>query len=283
MDDALFKASQGATSMETSHAQQGTAHSSKKPVIGVLLIHGLNGSRRDLEELELVLQDCGMVTDNMLLPGHGVHVRDMLPLGWHDWANAVRDELHALKQRCDVVFLVGHSLGGALALHSAAHEEVAGIVTMCAPLHMHPLTLPAVRIVKYLTPLVPTVREDVRDPDARRRYTRDAYRWTPMRPIESMLQFLPTLRAELPQVTAPALIMTSIHDHVVPARDGREIYRHIGSKEKHLVTFHRSFHVIMKDFDREEVFAKTTAFILRHASKTNPHTVKKCRPNCIIK
>jgi len=114
----------------------------------------------------------------------------------------------------------------------------------------------------------------VRDPEARHRYAREAYRWTPMRPVESMLQFLPTLRAELPNVTAPALIMTSIHDHVVPARDGREIYLRIGSKEKHLVTFHRSYHVIMKDYDREEVFAKTIAFILRHSSKAKPHQKK---------
>src|SRR5437763_4019418 len=121
------------------------------------------------------------------------------------------------------------------------------------------------------TPLVLRVRVDVRDPDARRRYTRDVYHWTPMQPVASMLQFLPTLRAELPQVTAPALIMISIHDHVVPARDGREIYRHIGSKEKHLVTFYRSYHVIMKDYDREEVLAKTTAFILHHAGRANPH------------
>jgi carboxylesterase len=248
-----------------------TAHSSNEPIIGVLLVHGLNGNLRDMEELERVLQDRGMVTHNMLLPGHGVRVREMLSTGWYQWADAVRDELYALKQRCDVVFIVGHSLGGALALHTAAHEEVAGIVAMCAPIHMHPLTHYAVRIGKYLTPLVPTVREDVRDPEARHRYAAEAYRWTPMRPVESMLQFLPTLRAELPNVTAPALIMTSIHDHVVPARDGREIYLHIGSKEKHLVTFHRSYHVIMKDYDREEVFAKTIAFILRHASKAKPH------------
>jgi len=136
---------------------------------------------------------------------------------------------------------------------------------------MHLLTHFAVRVAKRFTPLVPTVREDVHDPDARRRYTRDVYHWTPVRPVESMLQFLPTLRAELPNVTVPALIMTSIHDHVVPARDGREIYRHIGSKEKHLVTLHHSYHVIMKDYDREEVFAKTRAFILHHAAKATPH------------
>jgi carboxylesterase len=261
--------------MEPSHVSYNTntTHSSKKsaPIIGVLLVHGLNGSRSDMEELEQLLQDRGMLTYNMLLPGHGAHIREMLSTGWHDWADAVRNELLALKQRCDVVFIVGHSLGGALVLHVAAHEEVAGIVAMCAPIHMHPLTRYAVRIGKFLTPLVPTMREDVRDPEARRRYTRDVYRWTPMRPVESMLQFLPTLRAELPNITAPALIMTSIHDHVVPARDGREIYRHIGSKEKHLVTFHHSYHVIMKDFDRKEVFAKTIAFILRHASNAKPH------------
>ena len=257
--------------METSHTSHGTSQSTKQPLIGVLLVHGLNGSRRDFAELEVVLQDRGMLTHNMLLPGHGGNVRDMLPLGWHDWEKAVRSDLYALKQRCDVVFLVGHSLGGALCLHTAAHEEVAGLVTMCAPLHMRPLTRLGVGLARRFTPLLPTIREDVHDPEARRRYTRDVYRWTPMIPVASMLEFLPTLRGELPQITAPALIMTSIFDHVVPARDGREIYRRIGSKEKHLVTFHRSYHVIMKDYDREEVIAKTTAFILRHANHATPH------------
>ena len=197
-------------------------------------------------------------------------VRDLMGLGWDDWAQAVDRELREMKQRCDQVFLVGHSLGGALSLHLAAHEEVTGIVTMCAPLHMNPLTQHFVRLAKYITPLVPTIREDVRDPEARKRYSRDVYRWTPMRPVESMLQFLPKLRAELPHITAPALIITSIHDHVVPARDGREIYRLIGSQEKHLVTLHRSYHVVMKDHDREEVFAKTVAFIQRHSQKAVP-------------
>jgi carboxylesterase len=239
--------------------------------IGVLLVHGLNGSRRDMAELEMILQDHGIITSNIVLPGHGSHVRDMLSSGWHDWANSVHADLQALKQRCDVVFIVGHSLGGSLALHEAAHEEVAGIVTMCAPIRMFPFTRMAVSFTKWLIPMVPLAREDVRDPVARRRYARDAYRWTAMRPVESLLQFLPTLRAELPTITAPALIMVSVFDHVVPARDGQEIYRLIGSKEKHLVTFHRSYHVIMKDYDREEVFAKTVAFIQHHAKKAKPH------------
>jgi carboxylesterase len=210
--------------------------------------------------VELVTQR-GMIAENMQLPGHGTHVRDLLPLGWFDWSQAVRMELQKLKQTCDLVFLIGHSLGGSLCLHTAAHEQVAGVVTMCAPLHMFFLTKPLVRLVRRFTPVLPTVREDVRDAVARRGYTRGVYRWTPMAPVESMLDYLPHLRQELPLVTAPALIISATHDHVVPARDGMAIYRALGSREKELVTLPRSYHVVMKDCEREEVFARVLGFI----------------------
>lgn len=234
-----------------------------------MLVHGLNGSVKDMEEVEEVLRQHGLVTKNLLLPGHGSHVRDMLPLGWSDWAAEVRSAYRILHRHYGQVFLIGHSLGGALCLHTAAHEDVAGVVSMCAPLSLRPWMRPLLRATKYLLPLVPTLREDVRDPSARRRYTRDVYRWTPIQPVESLLNYLPTLRSELPRVTAPALIMVSAHDHVVPARDGKEIYHLIGSQEKYFVTFHHSYHVIMKDVDRAEVFSKTEEFILRHVRQRN--------------
>src|SRR5216683_3881412 len=154
---------------------------------GVLLVHGLNGSVSDMAEIEEVLRKNGLVTRNLLLPGHGSRVREMLPLGWPEWAAAVRAAYRGLRHQCERVFLVGHSLGGALCLHTAAHEEVAGVVSMCAPIAPRPWMRPLIGVGKYLWPLVPTVREDVRDPTARRRYTRDVYRWTAMRPVESMI------------------------------------------------------------------------------------------------
>lgn len=255
--------------MKTEPMQYTPPVSSTLPIVGVLLVHGLNGNTSDMVELEEIFQQQGLITKNMLLPGHGTRVKDMLSIGWEEWVQAVQNELYLLKESCDVVFLVGHSLGGALILHVAAQEEVAGVIPICAPLHLHPLLKSAVRIGKYVLPLVPTLREDVRDKEARHRYSRDVYRWTPLHPVESMVRFLPQLRTELPRITAPSLIITSIHDHVVPARDGREIYKLIGSREKYLVTLHHSYHVVMKDHDREEVFSKTLAFVLHHANKLN--------------
>jgi carboxylesterase len=240
----------------------------EQPCIGVLLVHGLNADTSDYAELATLLEAAGYITENVLLPGHGpgTHSRKKPATGWLEWASTVRSALQALKQRCDRVFLVGHSLGGALCLHVAAHEPVTGIVVMCAPLYLQPWMLFAVSLAKHITPSVPSLREDVRDPHARWRYPRGEYRWTPMLPVESMLRYLPHLRTELPTITAPALVMHAQHDHVVPAHDGREIYRLLGSPEKYLVTFHRSYHVIMKDYEREEVFARTRTFIQQVAS-----------------
>ncbi len=238
----------------------------KQPVIGALLIHGLNGNRQDLTEMEEMFQRHGLLTYNMLLPGHGTHVRDLMSLSWSDWERAVRHELVAFKSHCDRIFLVGHCLGGALALHTAAHTEVAGVISMCSPLHMYPVIKLGVSALRHMVPALPTIREDVRDPHARRGYTRDVYRWTALSPAQSLIQFLPQLQAELPQITAPVLVMASQHDHVIPASDGRKIYALLGSQQKELLIVRRSYHVIMKDYDCAEVFSRAVAFIQRYAS-----------------
>jgi carboxylesterase len=81
---------------------------------------------------------------------------------------------------------------------------------------------------------------------------------------------LPQLRQELPLVTAPVLVIAAVHDHVVPVRDGYEIYRLLGSAEKQLVTLQHSYHVVMKDHDQEDVFARTLAFVQRYTNGARP-------------
>jgi len=238
------------------------------PGAGVLLIHGLHGSLADMQDIEGMLRAHNLLTKNLPLPGHGGSLRGACQPGWPEWAEAVRREFQALQRSCGRVFLVGHSLGGALALHIAANEEVAGVVSMCAPLSLQVWLRPLIRATTSLVARRPIWQADGRDRCRLRQEIGGASGWTPLHSVESLLDALPVLRAELPRVSAPALIMVSRRDHIVPARDGREIYQRIGSREKYFVTFHHSHHVIMKDHhDREEVFAKTEAFILRHAYK----------------
>ena len=71
--------------------------------MGVLLVHGLNGNTGDMAELEEIFQNQGIITKNMLLPGHGSKVKDMLSIGWEEWAQAVHDEL-AYSKNCAMLY-----------------------------------------------------------------------------------------------------------------------------------------------------------------------------------
>lgn len=256
----VINVSTGNITMHTEDGNQRKLHR-----VGVLLVHGLHGGLRDMEELTGYLASYNIVTLNVLLSGHGTFVRDRLPIDWLGWSNVIRKELQKLKQWCKYVFLIGHSLGGSLCLHVAASEPVAGVVTMCAPVYLYPRMFPAARLVKRFTPMPPKLSEDLSSYEARRRSASDVYSWSPQAPVESTLHYLPSLRTELPFVTVPALIMTALYDQIVPARDGQTIYRLIGSQEKYLVKFRRSYHMLMKGHDREEVFVRTLDFVQSHA------------------
>src|SRR5271165_7488328 len=93
------------------------------PALACLLVHGLNGSPYDFEDLAARLQHHGIYTDNLLLPGHHMHHRIAAKYGWADWLLALEERFAALSARYSRVAIVGHSMGGSLALTVAAHDH----------------------------------------------------------------------------------------------------------------------------------------------------------------
>lgn len=234
---------------------------------GVLLVHGFNGEPVDMRELELDLGARGFATRNLTLPGHGLTARHFARSTWADWSAAVAAATQEMLDRHPSVLLVGHSMGGALSLHTAANERrVAGVAALCPPLHMHFGQKPATAALHRVLPYLPTFPEDVYDPGAAARYVRRAYRWTPLAPAHSLFTTLRDhVQHELHQIRCPALVACALRDHVVPARDGMEIYRRLGTLDKEMLVLERSYHVIMKDVERAQVCARVGAFAERVA------------------
>jgi carboxylesterase len=229
--------------------------------IGCLLVHGFNGGVYDMQELAEYLNAQGIVTHNVLLPGHGTQVHAMHSVTWKDWVTAVLEGYDIVRACARRVVLVGHSLGGALVLYSATKRPVDGVVALCAPLHLQPGLGLLVGITRWIVPFVPTLGEDISDPVARRVYAAQSYRWTSLEAAHNIFRLLPNLEAALPCITAPALIVTARRDRVVPPADSREIYRRIASTKKEFLELSRSSHVVMKDYDHAELFTRIGAFV----------------------
>lgn len=238
----------------------------------LLLVHGFNGEPQDMRELEEHAAARGFATRNLLLPGHCGSGRALARATWADWSGAVGRATEELLGSGLPVMLVGHSMGGALSLHEAARNPaVAGVAALCPPLRMFPGEVRFTAVCRSVLPYLPTLREDVYDREARQRYaSRQSCRWTSVAAAHSLFSALPALRAELGAVRCPALVVAARRDHVVPVRDGIETYQRLGSDEKELLVLERSYHVVTKDVERGQVFARVLALAAHVADGRRP-------------
>jgi len=230
-----------------------------------LLAHGFNGEPVDMCELDDHLQALGFATKNLLLPGHGTSVRDFAAHGWADWFGAVETEVEQAQRRGERVILIGHSMGASVGLALAArNQRVLGVAALCPPLSLNPVTYQFIRTVRQFIPYIPSWREDIRDRrGARIRYTRNAYPWTALSTVESLLAALPALRHALPALQCPVLVVCARRDHVVPLRDGLETFQLLGTEDKELLVLEHSYHAVTKDVERHRVFERVLRFCQR--------------------
>jgi len=105
---------------------------------------------------------------------------------------------------------------------------------------------------------------DIHDRAARSRH--EGYMRAPVDAIASVVEFAGVVRACLPRIRVPALIIYARRDHVVHPLNSRYIYSRIGSRDKRLVSLSRGFHIVTVDKDREKVYASVYEFIRGHSA-----------------
>jgi carboxylesterase len=71
------------------------------------------------------------------------------------------------------------------------------------------------------------------------------------------------VRADLPSITMPVLLLLSAVDHVVEPENSRVLLAEIGSRDVTEVVLQRSFHVATLDYDAPAIFARSSEFIAR--------------------
>jgi carboxylesterase len=184
----------------------------------------------------------------------------MLRVRWQDWLTAVEDGWDLLHGTTRQIFLVGLSMGGVLSLLFASRQPVAGLIAISTPYELpRDWRLPYIKILCWLQPNIAKGPPDWRNLEAARDHI--DYPAYPTRAIIQLRDLLIEMRAALPQVKAPALLVHSRQDTGVVPANLQKIYDHLGSAEKRVLWVENCGHVVTREPERLRVFEESLAFI----------------------
>jgi carboxylesterase len=237
---------------------------------GALLLHGFAGTPPELRRLGEHLAANGWRCTAPAMAGHALTPEDLERTSWQDWAASARQGLDELVSQCEQVVVAGQSMGGAMALHLAAHDDrIKAVATLAAPVWLSDWRLRLLPVAKHF------VRWDVPEADDVDLFWPAAvhelysYGRRPTRAIRQLDVFVGVVKRELALVRQPALVMHGGRDRVIDPRNATDIERGLvcsAAVERHM--YPRSGHGMSVDVDREDINGRVLAWFERYAPAT---------------
>ncbi len=239
---------------------------------GCLLIHGFTGTPKEMRWMGEYLNQYGYTCLGIRLAGHATDPEDMIRSLWTDWTASVEDGYQLLGNITDNIFLVGLSMGGVLSLLMSARLKAVGAVAMSTPFKLP--DDPRLRHIEWISKIVAYMPKSEGAPDAGwfdKQAWKDhvSYPQNPVRSIGELNKLLEEMRAALPKITVPVLLIHSRDDDYILAENMELIHSGLGGaldKEKLLIT--GSGHVVTRDAARRQVFEAVLKFIRRVEDKS---------------
>lgn len=223
---------------------------------GAVLIHGFGATPWQMQELADCLSDKGITTHNIRLAGHGTSLEDFASTEWQEWCTSAGNAYFNMAHNIDQVYLIGQSLGGALALYIAQHSKPAGIVSINAPIWLKDKRAKFAGLAKYL---ISSVAAKLTEEEKGHYYER-----RPLRAVEQLTKFIEAYQRRLHRVESPLLIIQSTEDPTVEPKSAYEIFNKTNSESKTLYLHHSDEHVITRGQHKEEVFPRILEFLKSH-------------------
>ncbi|AZV41010.1 alpha/beta hydrolase [Peribacillus asahii] len=224
---------------------------------GILICHGFNGTPQSVRYLGEEFAAHGYTVYAPRLTGHGTHVNEMEEATYLDWIDDLHEAYLLLKQTCHSIFVIGQSMGGALALHLATKETFDGVLTINAALSVPEYEVLANQVQpRFITEGKP----DIKDPEA----AEITYEQVPLKAVFQLLNIMKVVKQELPKVKCPSMLFVSPEDHVVPAQCTDDIYNSVSASHKEKVILPNSYHVASLDYDKDKIVERAVNFIQTH-------------------
>lgn len=241
----------------------------------VLCFHGFCGVPGEVSLCAQVAADLGLRARAPLLRGHGTTPYELAPLSFSDWLDGVRADFEELRSQGPVI-LAGLSLGSlvATALALESPSDVAGLILLSNAFWLKtPFPGAALDLVDRLGLPdfgVPKLRSDLGDEEAAR--THVSYQIQPTRAAISLMHAGRRLRQQLPEIQCPTLILHGALDRVCPVANAWKAAGKLGSPDTRVVIFPRSYHIVTRDVEREQVRRELRYFMTGIVEATSKST-----------
>jgi carboxylesterase len=255
--------------------------------VGVLFLHGFMGSPLSSRPLAEYLNRRGLFVHCPLLPGHGQYPDKFRGVSRKAWLAEAEEAYKLVRDNCDDLFLIAHSMGNILAAHVALQFGGVKGITMLAPVIDVPD--PRLKYVKYARFFAPwyyphkskresmqqLVRERVLDFDPTIDFDSPEFQAhlpqvsrVPLSGMHEMVRMIEMGRKLWPQLNAPVRIYAGEDDHAAPPDNARRIFDLLPGEDKQLTIFPHVGHELMRPFEpiHATVWKEIATFIDEHAT-----------------
>ncbi len=271
------------------HPQKEETQGEETPVATLVLVHGL-GSHSSLfmrlVDYLLAQRYCVYSFD---LPGHG---RSSGQRGFIQSWSDFRDSLHQLMEQVAVreagrpCFLLGHSLGGAIALDYALRfpEEIQGLILSAPALGTQGISSLKLWMGRLLSRLWPRFSLNTglrryspsRDPQVNQAYATDPLRHSrgTARLSTEFARTLDWIHQHLNHLAQPILILQGGADPVARLQNSQTFFERLSQDDKTWRAYPEAYHELFNDLDTEQVLADVLVWLAQHQT---PCRSRSCR------
>ncbi|MDB5974201.1 MAG: alpha/beta hydrolase [Nevskia sp.] len=253
----------------------------------VVIAHGLGEHSGRYEHVAKSLVDSGYAVYAMDHRGHG---NSGGPRAFVDrFSNAV-DDINAIvdiveeeqrpRAKKRPIFLLGHSMGGALSLSYTIKfgERLSGLLLSGPAVALDgapPLIGPISKVLSLIAPKLGLFPIDPRlvsrDPEMVAAYERDplnAHGKVPARTLGEIVKFVEVLPALLPVIQLPLLVMHGGEDKLAGVAGSRMVMNRVSSQDKTLNVYDGLYHEIFNELPdaRAQVIGDMTAWLKSRVS-----------------
>lgn len=230
---------------------------------GCLVIHGYTGGPYEVEPLvDYLREKTDWKIEVPLLPGHGEKLA-LENVTYDKWIHAAETELKKMQAECKTVYVIGFSMGGMIAAYLAAKYKVDKLVLLA--------TARKYLSFKYMSLYIGEVigdglRGKLHENDIYLHY-KSKVGAVPFKANIEFMKLVSRTKLYLKDITSPVFIAQGQKDGLVPASTAYYLDKEIMSKQKEVVFFEQSNHLICLGHDKDVLNKMIYNFLIQEEEK----------------